>query len=410
MLSLLKSGSFVTVRRLRAYSVMLLAGYALAIGALLASADGIVDAWGRPLGTDFANVYAAGRMAQEGNAALAYDWPAHRAVQQAVSGRADIPYYGWHYPPVFLFLATVLALFPYLAALFLYQALSLAAYVHVVRRIAGHAQAYLLALAFPAVFINVTHGHNGFVTAALLGGALLVLDRRPAIAGMLIGFLVYKPQFGVLIPLVLVATARWRTFAAAVTTVAVLCALTWLAFGTDVWIAFWRSLPLTQKIILEDGSTGFYKIQSVFAALRLMSAPVGIAYAGQLATMGTVAVTLVLLWRSSAAFPLKAAALLIGSLLATPYALDYDLVLLAPAIAFLAAHGLREGFTPYEVSGLVALWALPLAARTIGAATLVPLAAPAMLAMFFSILRRAGTIDTLAAWRGPAAVLARLRP
>ena len=43
----------------------------------------------------------------------------------------------------------------------------------------------LLALAYPAVFINLGHGHNGFLTAALLGGALVLLDRRPLVAGIL---------------------------------------------------------------------------------------------------------------------------------------------------------------------------------------------------------------------------------
>ena len=60
----------------------------------------------------------------------------------------------------------------------------------------------LLALAFPAVFVNLGHGHNGFLTAALLGAALVVLDARPILAGILFGLLAYKPQFGVLIPLV----------------------------------------------------------------------------------------------------------------------------------------------------------------------------------------------------------------
>ena len=74
---------------------------------------------------------------------------------------------------------------------------------------------------------------------------------------------------------------------------------------------------------------------------------------------------MVALWRSAAAFELKAAALLIGCVLATPYVLDYDLMVLAPAIAFLAAHGLRQGFAPCELTLLVALWVLPLVARPI---------------------------------------------
>lgn len=392
MLSEVRSGSFVTRQRLRAYSVLLLAAYVVAIVALLATADGIVDAAGRPLGTDFANVYAAGQLARDGKPALAYDFPAHHDMQRQISGRADIPYYGWHYPPAFLLLAAALAVLPYLGALFAYQAATLIAYLAVVRQIAGRPEAWLPALAFPAVFVNVTHGHNGFISAALLGGALIVLDRRPLLAGILVGCLAYKPQFGLLVPLVLAATGRWRTIAAAAATVLAICGLTWAAFGTDVFVAFWHSLAITRRVILE-GAPGFHKIQSVYAALRLLGVPVAAANAVQLLTTLGVAVALVALWRSAAEFELKAAGLLIGSVLATPYVLDYDLVVLAPAIAFLAAHGLRQGFAPYELSLLVALWVLPLVARSIAEVTAISLTPVVLIAALALILQRAGVFS-----------------
>jgi alpha-1,2-mannosyltransferase len=50
------------------------------------------------------------------------------------------------------------------------------------------------------------------------------------------------------------------------------------------------------------------------------------------------------LWQSDAAFEIKASLLATGSLLATPYVLDYDLVVLVLAIAFYARHGLSRGF------------------------------------------------------------------
>jgi hypothetical protein len=395
MLSAVRLGSFVSRQRMRGYSILLLCAYVVAIAVLLATAEGIVDAAGRPLGTDFANVYAAGQLARAGKPALAYDFPAHHDMQRQVSGRADIPYYGWHYPPAFLLIAAALALLPYLGALFAYQAATLVAYLAVVRQIAGRPEAWLPALAFPAVFVNVTHGHNGFITAALLGGALFVLDRRPLLAGVLIGCLAYKPQFGLLLPLVLAATGRWRTIAAAAATVLAICGLTWTALGTDVFAAFWHSLATTRRVILEGGP-GFYKIQSVYAALRLLGVPGAAANAAQMLTTLGVAVGLVALWRSAAAFELKAAGLLIGSVLATPYVLDYDLVLLAPAIAFLAAHGLRRGFAPYELSLLVALWVLPLAARSIAEATAVSLTPVALIATFALILQRTGVLQAAA--------------
>src|SRR5213595_2591873 len=114
MLAALRSGSFVTRERMRAYSLLLLVAYVATIVALLATAHGIVDAAGRPIGTDFANVYAAGKLALAGEPAQAYDFPAHHVMQKALSGREDIPYYGWHYPPTFLLVAAALAALPYL--------------------------------------------------------------------------------------------------------------------------------------------------------------------------------------------------------------------------------------------------------------------------------------------------------
>jgi len=249
------------------------------------------------------------------------------------------------------------------------------------------------------VFVNIGHGHNGFLTAALLGGALLMLDRRPIVAGVLFGLIAYKPQFGVLIPLVLVATGRWRTFFAAGVTVAALVVATLIAFGPEVWRAFFASTHLTRVEVLEQGGTGWHKIQSVFSRVRMWCGDVPLAYAMQGIVIAALAVALVWLWRSPAAYRIKAGALVIAAILATPYSLDYDLVVLAPAIAFLATEGLSRGFAPYEKSALALLWFMPLIARSVAEWTLLPLGVPAMLIVLVLALRRAANeTGVLASW------------
>ena len=57
----------------------------------------------------------------------------------------------------------------------------------------------------PAVFINAVGGQNGTWTAALFGGGLSLLERRPLLAGGLLGLLSYKLQLGLLIPVALLA-------------------------------------------------------------------------------------------------------------------------------------------------------------------------------------------------------------
>ena len=123
------------------------------------------------------------------------------------------------------------------------------------------------------MFINLGHGHNGFLTAALIGAALVSLDRRPLLAGVLIGLIAYKPQLGILFPLVLAATGRWRSFAAAAATIAALALITTLAFGVSVWDAFLASTHFTRIIVLEAGETGWHKIQSVFSLVRIWGGP-----------------------------------------------------------------------------------------------------------------------------------------
>ena len=393
-IGILRSGGWLTRERVRLVAYVLLAASVMGAAFLIVTSDGLNDRFGRPLGTDFSNVYAAGTYVLDGMPAAPFDPARQWAREQAIFGAAT-PFYGWHYPPFFLGLAALLAAMPYWLALIVWQGVTLALYVGAMRAILNANGAVdgrlglLLALAFPAVFINLGQAHNGFLTAALAGAALVTLDRRPIVAGILIGCLAYKPQFGLLIPLVLIATARWRVFAAAAATVAVLALAVTLAFGTEVWTAFLASTHFTRVEVLEQGGTGWYKIQSVFSWTRMWGGGVTLAYALQAATTLIVAVALVWLWRSPAAYPLKAAALAVGCVLATPYSLDYDLMLLAPAIAYLARDGWQRGFAPWHKTILAALWIVPLIARSIPQYTLIPLAVPVMLLAFGFLLRRA---------------------
>jgi hypothetical protein len=348
----------------------------------------VIDRNGKPIGTDFSNIYAAGRLTLEGKPADAYDPALQHAAEQRVFGR-DVPFYGWHYPPFFLGIAALVATVPYGWGLGLWLVASFAAYLAAIRTILPRRETLLVAAAFPAVFINVGHGHNGFLTTALLGGALLLLHRRPWLAGVLIGLLAYKPQFGVLIPLALLADRRWITMVSAALTVAVLIVLSTGLFGAGIWQAFADSTAFTRDVVLEQGGTGWQKIQSIFAATRMWGAGLPVAYAAQFSLAAGIAISLMWLWRSHAAFELKATALAVGSLLATPYVLDYDLMVLAIAIAFFARYGLDRGFRAGEISLLALTWIMPLLTRSIAGAIELPLGFLVMVAFYIIVLRRA---------------------
>lgn len=383
----LASGDWLTPARARAYPAIFLVLWVVLGAAWVATGDGVFDRTGKVIGTDFLNVWAAADMALEGRAAEAYDWAAHARAERKVVGAGHPEYYGWHYPPLFLLAVLPLGLLPYLWALAVYLAATAPAYVAVLRAILPGRAALLAAAAFPGVWVNIGHGQNGFLTTGLLGGGLLLLARRPLLAGTLLGLLAYKPQFGLLIPIALAAGGHWRAFGAASAAVLAASGLSAAVFGLDTWAAFLASLEPTRAVVIEQGATGWAKIQTVFSTVRLLGGGVGPAYAAQAATTVAAAATVVVVWRSRAPARMRAAALVAAIPLTSPYLMDYDLVILALPIALLAAEGRATGFLAWEKTVLAAAWLLPLLSRPL--ATMVPLQlAPMVVAMLLAVIVR----------------------
>ena len=313
----------------------------------------IFDENGLGIPTDFVNVWSAGRLVLDGHPELAYDWDIQKAVQVAVLGQSYEGNFAWHYPPPFLFVAATLAHFPYAVAFLGWAAVSFMPYLATMRAIVGRNFGFLLAAAFPVVFTNALVGQNGFLTASLIGGTLVLMPRWPVLSGICLGLLSYKPQYGLLFPLVLIAASQWRVFCAAGVTAVLLAAASWLAFGTESWQAFVHWMPMFNQAFLVEGRAPWGKMQSIFALTRYLGGPESIAWALQWIMSGTVAIMLALIWRSDRVqYPLKAAALAVGALLVTPYLFLYDEMVLAIAIAFLVRLGLDEGFERHELPAL----------------------------------------------------------
>src|SRR5580700_8145034 len=198
----------------------------------------ILDPGGFPVGRDFLNTWMGGHSVFSGGPAAWFDFPVYNAEVQQVTGDPNLPPLFWSYPPHLLLFIWPFGLLGFLPAYALWCIIGLALYVRA--SLAGgvdRRQWIFLAVA-PAVAVNVFLGQNGFLTAALLIGGLANLDRRPIVAGILFGILTIKPQFGLLLPVMLVMTGRWRVIAAAVITTAALVALTAVWFGTDIWTEY----------------------------------------------------------------------------------------------------------------------------------------------------------------------------
>src|SRR5690606_20075086 len=244
--------------------------------------------------------------------------------------------------------------------------------------------ALLLAAAFPPVLITVTHGQTSFLVAGLLGFGALLIRERPVLAGICFGLATIKPQFGLLIPLVLVLTGEWRVIVAAAGTAVGLGLLATFAFGATIW-RDWLAVSEAAQAAMNAGAVGYGKMQSPFAASLLLGAPLGLAYTMQaVISVGVVGAIVWAAWRRRYSLALGSA-MLAGAPLVTPFVLDYDMVLLAFPLLWL----LSSGFRPWEKLIAAATFAAPAFARVLALEIGVPIMPFVLLAFFVLIVRRA---------------------
>jgi len=154
-MSILASGSWLRPARIRRVAAIFGAGSVALLLWLALTSHGTLDWRGRPLGTDFSNVWAAGRMALDGRAADVWNWPSHFAVQRAVHGPRLTELYAWHYPPPFLLVASAVALLPYVPALITWQLITATPFVLMMQRLVPGRDTLLLSLAAPVTVICV---------------------------------------------------------------------------------------------------------------------------------------------------------------------------------------------------------------------------------------------------------------
>ncbi|MBB3859063.1 hypothetical protein GGQ88_000303 [Novosphingobium hassiacum] len=381
----LRSGEWLNRARVRSYLLILAAANLLSLAWLLVSARNGFDLEGRLLGTDFVSFWAAGQMIQFGG--NPYNIAAHAAAQGTV-WIGQTGYTAFFYPPVFLLWCWPLGLFGYFPALASWLVLTGAALIGAVRVWMGRIN-WLAVAAFPPLVITITHGQTSFLLAALLGlGVWCAAKKQHFAAGVLLGLATFKPQFGVLVPLVLLAGREWRVIGWAGLTAVVLAGVSTLIFGTQVWFD-WLSITRLAQDAMADGAIGFAKMQSLFAMVRLWGGGARLAFGMQtVLAAGTAATLVVLAWRRGLTLEVGAATL-VGALLATPFLLDYDFVLLAFPLILLHA---RDPL-PWERTAAAIAFAMPAFARPLAIATGVPLAVFVTTALFILLARRAALAE-----------------
>ena len=298
-------------------------------------------------GRDFVQFWSYAQLAAAGNPAAAYVLQPQHTIDHVFA-----------YPPIVMLLCRPLAGLSYLSAMLIWGVLGFALFTFTLSRLVGWEMAALAALGTPSAVLNIYLQQNAYYTAALFSGGLMLLERCPVAAGIVLGMLSCKPQLGILLLPALLAGRYWQTLVAAALTALGLTAVTTILYGPDAWIGFFGHAVALSKWIASTLPT-WWLMPTVFAMMRLLGAITPIAYAFQGLSAISAVLIVVLLWRSDSPLAIKAAGLVIATFLATSYAWAYDALVLTFAAAWLANEAVKTGFRPWEKICVLVLLILP---------------------------------------------------
>jgi hypothetical protein len=328
-----------------------------------------LDALGYLIGRDFVSTWMSARSALEGQPEPWFDFATYNAALRDLFG-PDFPEHHLTYPPHLLLLIWPFGLLPYLPAFAAWCVAGFALYMAAAAAGERRSDRLLMLAVSPAIVVNLFSGQNGFFSAALLIGGLSLLDRRPILSGVLFGLLTVKPQLGVLLPLMLALTGRWRCMAAAAFTALVLLAATTAIFGTDVWIAYVdHALPKQADILSYASGILPPMVPTAFMNARIAGLPLAWCWAIQsIVSIAAIAAVIWTFWRRRDPV-LSTALFLTASFLVTPYIFNYDMIVFGWVLAQLRDH---DGTRPFDDRMAMVVWTLPITTMILGLA-LVPI-------------------------------------
>ena len=244
-----KSG-FFTERRLGLYASVVVLIYVIVLWQIIRG--------GTPIGLDgkdcidFTWIWLSSKFALSNALAQAYDYSVFSAARAALVGPPNCILEHLDYPPTLLFFTYPLGSMPYSIAFAAWMVPTLLLYLAAVYAIIPRPVAVIASLTPVPVVFNFLLGHDGFLTAGLIGLALAFVERRPWLSGIFLGLLTYKPQFGILFPFVLLASRNWRTLLSATATSVTFGATAAIAFSRQVWPSFIGALVERASSLNQD--------------------------------------------------------------------------------------------------------------------------------------------------------------
>jgi hypothetical protein len=232
------------------------------------------------------------------------------------------------YPPFFLFYILPLGLLSYYVAYPFWAFGTLLLYFVMSFDKQQRRYAAFLTIFAPTTIIGFATGQTGLLSSALIVGGLRLVTTRPILSGALFGLASFKPQLGILIPIALISARLWRTIATACVTVLVLVLASGVAFGWSIWpLWFAKLLPHTDWVMdVKDRLN-----PTITSSLTSIGIDVTVARSVQACVAVVVGVIIWICFRHGVTL-LAIAALLVGTFLATPYAIVYDMPLVTSAV------------------------------------------------------------------------------
>jgi hypothetical protein len=281
---------------------------------------------------DFSAFYIVAQRFWNGDIDLTYQFSSFAKMQVDASGASSIM--PWTYPPQFDLLVAPLAFLPGWASYLLFTALTLAAYLAVLRAVAKHNFAHALLLVFPAATLTLACGQNGFLTGALIGLVCLHAERRQIVAGLALGAMIVKPHLAIAAGFYMLISRRWTAVATAGIVVITSTVVGTVVLGPHIWIA-WLGAIRESAGFLEQGEYPLFRMISAYAFLYTCGLPAAAAFWGQVvvALLALSAVAVAVVRGHSPNFALGVVA--VTSVMISPYAYDYDLPVLGIGIALL---------------------------------------------------------------------------
>jgi len=354
----MKSSPLLSESRLRFYGALTAVLSAASLVGFFHAGAWLVDDRGRPLLTDFFCFWSAGYEASHGAPTSAYDIGAMENLwSETFHGLSNYAPFVLPYPPPLLFALAPLGLVPYVPAEIIWIVAGFCLYLAVVAMIVPRSAALAVAAAAPGAWWAAFTVQTGFLAAALIGGFLVLLERRKVAAGFVLGLLVIKPQLGVLFPIVLIAASEWTAAASAMVTVIALVAASLMLHGPETWVEFSRALLNGGNLNLVVGIGGWPRLESLYGFVRSLGGSAKLAWICHAGVAAMVTVAVCWLWRrSDVSYSTRAAALSAAVFIVTPYLHGYDLVGLAIPCAFLVRAAVESEFLPGERTILVGLF------------------------------------------------------